>query len=129
MQTQPHAQSRPSSHHLADFNSLSTRHQYLVFCRRANEITRRGGCFQMSWSANPIDEAGWRREFVAALFRRIDTKAGIVHRGRKRKDSYQVGLARDARRLRDIHNHIRVYQFETPEITKKFGHLLSHYAD
>jgi hypothetical protein len=129
MQTHTIPESTTPKTYLADRNLPSVRHDYLDFCRRANRTTRQGGTVQLSWSAKPLDAAGWHRDFISALFRRIDNKAGIEQFGRKHSDQYQMGLKRDAYRLRDIRNRIRVYQFETPELTRRFGHLLAHHDD
>jgi hypothetical protein len=129
MQTHSHSERTTPKTYLADRNSSSVRHDYLDFCRSVNRITRQGGTVQISWSSKPLDAAGWRRAFISALFRRIDNKAGIEQVGRKHSDQYQTGLKRDAYRLLDIRNRIRVYQFETPEVTRRFGHLLAHHDD
>jgi hypothetical protein len=129
MQTHSHSERTSPKTYLADRNSPSVRHDYLDFCRRANRTARQGGTVQISWSSKLLDAAGWRRAFISALFRRIDDKAGIEHSGRKHSDQYQTGLMRDAYRLRDIRNRIRVYQFETPELTRRFGHLLARHDD
>ena len=129
MQTHSIPETTTPKTHLADRNSPLVRHDYLNFCRSANRITRQGGTVQISWSSKPLDAAGWRRAFISALFCRIDNKAGIEQVGRKHSDQYQTGLMRDGYRLRDIRNRIRVYQFETPELTRRFGHLLARYDD
>jgi hypothetical protein len=38
-------------------------------------------------------------------------------------------MARDRARLREIRRRVRVYEFETPEMRKRFGHLLSGYEE
>lgn len=49
---------------------------------------------------------------------------------RKLDGEYQTRLRRDAYRVRDIvRDRVRVYQFETPEIRRRYGHLLSRYDD
>jgi hypothetical protein len=104
-------------------------HSYLEFCRKAKVHTATGGHVQLFWNSRLLDAAGWHREFVSALFRRIDDRAGIRPSGRKHTNEYQIGLMRDAQRLRDSHIRIRVFQFETPELRERFGHLLSSYND
>jgi hypothetical protein len=60
----------------------------------------------------------------------INRKAGIQDcPSRKHSARYQTSMLRDKNRLEDIANRIRVYQFETPEISKRFGHLLSSFDD
>lgn len=49
--------------------------------------------------------------------------------GRKWQQDYQIAAWRDSRRLRDLAQHIRVYQFETQEARERFGHRLSKHDD
>jgi hypothetical protein len=39
-------------------------------------------------------------------------------------DDYQLRLRRDQSRLQDMARRVRVYQFETSEVRRRFGHLL-----
>jgi hypothetical protein len=66
------------------------------------------------------------RGMLSEVINRHDRSYGI---GRKWDNDYQVRLWRDSRRLRDIANRIRVYQFETSEARNRFSHLLSRYDD
>ena len=45
--------------------------------------------------------------------------------GRKWDHDYQTHLWRDSRRLRDIANRIKVYQFESEEAHSRFANLLA----
>ena len=56
----------------------------------------------------------------------------LNHRGlpcRKFADDYQLHLRRDAQRLRDIAARVRVYQLETPALSRRFAHLLATRED
>lgn len=79
---------------------------------------------RMFWSSEPLDLAGYRKEFVKALHRRITRKVQAVAT-RKMSSDYETRSRRDKYRLRDISRRIRVYQFETEEVRRRFGHLLS----
>jgi hypothetical protein len=99
-------------------------HEYLTWARRALNVARDGGTVRIRW-ATEYQGGAFIREFTAALHARINHKAGINPTGRKFTQDYQIGLRRDADRLRDIARRVRVYQFETPELTRRFGHKLS----
>ena len=85
--------------------------------------------------------AEYRREFQRALDKRINEKALIIrdksherykalNRGRKHRGLYQIALYRDRRRYMEMTmDRVRVYQFETPEMTKRYGHLLARQDD
>ena len=99
---------------------------YVRAYREALRKAHAGILIQMNWAGAPLDESGLRAEFITALFRRIDSKAGVIHTGRKWQPDYQISLRRDARRVYDrVNNRVIVRQFETPEIRKRFGHLLT----
>jgi hypothetical protein len=60
----------------------------------------------------------------------INRKAGIPDFPHEKCHlDFQNRLRRDQQRLKDIHNRIRVYQFETKEVQRRFSHLLSRYDD
>lgn len=61
----------------------------------------------------------------------INRKAGIPDVAcRKQASDHQAALYRDAGRLMAITRHrVRHYQFETAEVRRRFGHLLSRYDD
>ena len=60
----------------------------------------------------------------------INRKAGIPDVAcRKQDPDYQTRLCLDAGRLRDIRRRIRVYQFETEDVRRRFAHLLSRRDD
>jgi hypothetical protein len=56
----------------------------------------------------------------------INRKAGRADvPGRKWESDWQAKIWRDCCRVRDIARRVRVYQFETEEVRKRFSHLLS----
>jgi len=89
-----------------------------------------------SWRRGPaplvrpeLDHSAWQREFRLALHKRNQPESGTAPFGRKYDDEWQIRMRRDRNRLADIAGRIRVYQFETPEIDRHFGHLLAHFDD
>jgi hypothetical protein len=74
-------------------------------------------------------EEAFHTWFMCGLNQKINTYGGILaERGQWRKwdDEYQVRLWRDQRRLWEILNQrYRIYQFETDEVRRRFGHLLA----
>jgi len=62
------------------------------------------------------------RGMLSEVINRHDRAYGI---GRKWDNDYQVRMWRDSRRLRDIANRIRVYQFESEEARSRFSDLLA----
>ncbi len=67
-------------------------------------------------------------QFREGIHERINEELNIPWT-RKQKDSWQAAIVRDRHRLEDIRRRIRVYQFETPEMMRRFGHLLARYDD
>lgn len=65
------------------------------------------------------------REMRYGMHDRINRHLPGFGCGRKWKADYQIRLARDAGRLRDIARRIRVYQFESSEARSRFSHLLA----
>lgn len=112
---------------------------YLNWAKAAFAFARVGGLVRINRHDDPVDFAEFRRKFLKALHNRINLKGGVDlynvpnHRGqasRKFDSMYQTGLIRDCRRVREIvTTRLRVYQFETPEIRFRFGHLLASYED
>ena len=99
---------------------------YLAAVRRAHAALDAGKRIRMWWGDfDGEDRAGFRKEFVAALHRRITRKVEPDRRGRKDDDLYRMHARRDQQRLADIARRIRVYQFETDECRRRFGDRLS----
>jgi hypothetical protein len=103
---------------------------YVAAWKRANAVVAAGGTVRTSWAGADLDAAAWRRNVRDALDRRINARGGLVQTGRKWEYLYQLELERDARAIQArLTRRVRVYQFGTPEIRKRFGHLLSRYDD
>ena len=49
---------------------------YVRSYRQAIEKARQGIKIKIDWACSGLDEAGLRKEFITALFSRIDSKAG-----------------------------------------------------
>lgn len=87
-----------------------------------------------AWAIDPM--ADWARvrrpvrEIHAAARRALDYR--INSRGGRAEDSepIDIDLQRDARDLDDIlRRRVRVYQFRTPMMRARFGHLLARRDD
>ena len=122
---------------------------YLAFVREANRITAEGATFKISWCGPRLDATAWRREFIAALNGRINSKGGLVKRGKKDCSDFICAAWRDQRAIREMtigipcagskgtgcslkspHRHkIRHYQLQTNAARKRFKHLLASYED
>lgn len=78
-----------------------------------------------------LDKAAARRKLSHLIDVAINRKAGIpdVPVGRKFDPDYVTRVWRDCYRVRDMAKRIRHYSLETPELTRRFGHLLSRYDD
>jgi hypothetical protein len=61
----------------------------------------------------------------------INRKAGIPDEGRRKRDpDYQIRLRRDCAYIRNWLNHrMRFYSLETPEMRKRYGHLVARYDE
>jgi hypothetical protein len=70
---------------------------------------------------------------LVAILKKAGSVPPLNHRGRdcRKWDSMeQVRMARDCRAVRDrVNRRVRVYQFETKEVRRRFGHLLSRYDE
>lgn len=104
--------------------------RYLEKCRRIQHALEQGERIQLDWAGPILDKEGWCKEFRVLLDRRINLKAGYPHHWRKLNTVYQTGLRRDQQRIREIVQwRIVHFQFETPELNKRFAHLLSRRED
>lgn len=103
--------------------------KYQTAVKRVKEA-KPGTVFKLDWHTTRTKE-----EFLAEYYDRIinnaiNARGGIEFKGRKFDDDYQVNLRRDKQLLEQIRNtRIRVYQFNTPEIKARFGHLLASRED
>lgn len=76
------------------------------------------------------DAEGWRREFRRALDERINLKAAPPPPWRKLDGLYQTELRRDCQRIRDNRQRrIALHQITTPELRRRFGHLIMAWED
>lgn len=66
-----------------------------------------------------------RRLFQSALMRRINERGGDF----QANEEIPAGLIRDARRLKEIRQRVRHYQFESKIVRERFGHLLASRED
>lgn len=105
---------------------------YLACVRRAFAITNAGGRISLGWTdADGHDREAWRREFRRALHARINAKGGNQYS--RYNDPSQRGIApeyrRDRQRLIQSAQRVRVYQFETRAVRKRFADRLASYVD
>jgi hypothetical protein len=110
------------------------RYQYvgemLAFYRRAREITEAGGTIRLEWGGREYDAESWRRQTWLALDRRINLKAGPEPQWRKLDDHYQIELRRDADNIRQHRTQrLALHWIGTPELRRRFGHLISRWDD
>lgn len=101
--------------------------EYLILVKRVKKAFDDGYEVKLTWHEDAVDVISWRKEFVKALDARIKLKGNISLSGKKFESMYQTGLVRDKRRLEDIRNGVRVYQFESGIVKKRFGNLLATY--
>ena len=79
----------------------------------------------MDRDASPITAHQARQEFLAALNARINSRGGVVLAGKKDCRNYRGSMTRDMHRVRDkVNQRVRVYQFETSEVRRRFSRLL-----
>ncbi len=103
-------------------------HEYLALLKAAARALAQGKRIQLRWNGDAMDAEEWQRERIRALDRRIALKGGEPS-GRKHSQQYQTALLRDCQRVRQALARVRVYQFETPEITARYKHLLADPRD
>lgn len=99
--------------------------EYLTACRGAFKAASEGRLIRLWWGGNGLNLDQWRREFIGALNRRINSKVSEPPAWRKLDGHYQTCLWRDARRVEKANRRVRVYQFETAEARSRFSHLLA----
>lgn len=69
-------------------------------------------------------------KFIAAMNRRINSRGNLCQSGRRMSDEYQNALRGDVQDLREkLTQRIRIYQFRTDIMRKRFGHILDSYSD
>lgn len=84
------------------------------------------GMIKVDWCTT-LNAKEWRRWFRQCLMDKINRNLPMT--GRKWSDEYQTGLLRDKRIVAECCQRVRHYQFNTPEIKSRLGHLLSNYGE
>lgn len=87
-------------------------------------INNPSGLFKLDWHSQATG-LELRKIYLKALDCRINQRAGLA----KNNEPMPDGLIRDKRRLEEIKNRVRHYQFESKVVKKRFGHLLSTCSD
>lgn len=104
---------------------------YLRACRRAFEFTAQGGRIRLFRDGSDYDAVGWRREFLAALDRRICVKGELpvaAARWRKLDPDWQRHTWQFSRRVNTPRLIVRVS--EAPfEWREKFAYRLTRPED
>jgi hypothetical protein len=104
--------------------------KYVAWVRRQDEQASLGCPVpRPSWPHSALSPVQWQREKWSALDRRINLRGGAAPKWRRLDPMHQTELRRDQQALAKIRERIRVYQFATPEVRRRFGHLLSRYDD
>ena len=102
---------------------------YAVAWREGKRLTSLGQKVRIFRDGPSLDAVAFQAEMLRALEARIALKVGPEPTGRKHCPDYQRGLIQDAAALRDIHRRVRIYQLRTPELARRFAHLLSERED
>lgn len=77
----------------------------------------------VNWWPQPVCEI--QQEFITAMHKRINERGGLGKRGRKDNHEFFVRLLWDQRAIQaKVRDRVSVYQFQTAEARKRFGHLL-----
>ena len=97
--------------------------------REGRRITAMGQKAKIFRDGPALDAVQFRAEMRRALEERIALKVAPAPVGRKHDPDYQRGLLQDANDLRAIHRRVRLYQLRTPELARRFGHLLANRND
>jgi hypothetical protein len=82
-----------------------------------------------NFSDYPIPAADVLHAMRAGIHDRINRQNPDYGKGRKWSEGWQIGIERDAIRLRDIAKRIRIYQFETTECRSRFAYKLARFDD
>jgi hypothetical protein len=86
--------------------------------------------FNMGWPSLQMSRDTVLRDFRNALDRRINERASLIPSGRKHQEMYQTNLMRDAYDLAShLTQRVRIYHFRSPEVHKRFHHLLAEKGD
>jgi hypothetical protein len=105
---------------------------YVAWFKSAKEAVRSGRIVRPYWSGPDLDtEEALRTWFVAALNRRIATKAGEAPRGRKDSDEWRASAMADRRDIeRALFGRVRCTFLRTKELRERYlPTLLERFAD
>lgn len=103
--------------------------------REARRLLRESKPFKVGqWPGCSIEtEEAFHAWFMRRLNRKINSYGGILaerEKWRKWDHVYQVRLRYDQQSLLKIlRQRYRIYQFQTEEVRRNFGHLLAHHED
>ena len=85
---------------------------------------------RLDWALQPKTKAQFHAFLREKLHTKISNHLPWYRRGRKWTAMEQVRMMRDCRAVRDlVTRRLRVYQFETAEVRRRFSHLLSDYRE
>lgn len=102
--------------------------EILTVYRWARAELTAGRTVHLAWNGPTLDAEGYRRWFRRGLDHRINLKMGPYPTWRKLDDDYQRNLERDCRAIRDTVRHrAALHQLSTPELRRRFGHLLTEW--
>ena len=88
-----------------------------------------GTSFKVDWHTQWTKEEFFQ-EYYEVLDKAINARAGVAFKGRKFDSDYQTNLLRDKQAIENrLQHRIIVRQFNTPEVTKRFSHLLTTRED
>ena len=103
---------------------------YLAWVKRCFAETKAGRQIHTHWASPALNHEGFREEFLRALHKRIQRNGNIEPKGRKADQQYQTQLLRDRHAIADKQGRrIRLYYIGTPELKKRFAHLIDRYDD
>lgn len=109
-----------------NIQSLPHKSAYVAGWRNVIETAKNAPETLMRFDWCTVEPAAkMRRVFQSALMRRINERGGDF----KANEEMPAGLVRDARRLKEIRQRVRHYQFESKIVNKRFGHLLASRED
>jgi hypothetical protein len=104
--------------------------RYLSWLRTARDALGEGRRVYTNWSTVHKAPESFQAELRRAIDTRINLRGGEAPKGRKDSLDYEAQARRDQGRIHDkLRRRARVYQFETAEARRRYGHLLSSYGE
>lgn len=120
----------PNKHTLTNPANAEVARHYYRWLREVQRQLAAGVRVRTTWSGEAHTPTTFRAELWRAIERRINERGGGLPAGRKWSNAYYWQAWRDSRRIQDrVLRRVRIYQFETPEAHRRFGHLLSSHGD